>query len=108
MPHGGGAVTWGPGWTDSMHFDFVQGFHQIVAYACGARPEEVGARGRLLSSRAVGGVFPFEVHGLKGIRQIHPDHLVMFHVEWSENQVVRAKLGPDLIRDSVRAFSLPQ
>jgi hypothetical protein len=28
-------VTWGPGWTDAMHFDYVQSFHQIVDYACG-------------------------------------------------------------------------
>ncbi len=36
MKHGfDPGMTWGPGWTDSMHFDFVQGFHQIVAYACG-------------------------------------------------------------------------
>ena len=36
MKHGfDPGVTWGPGWTDAMHFDYVQGFHQIVDYACG-------------------------------------------------------------------------
>jgi hypothetical protein len=36
MKHGfDPGVTWGPGWTDAMHFDYVQGFHQIVQYACG-------------------------------------------------------------------------
>ncbi len=36
MKHGfDPGVTWGPGWTDAMHFDYVPSFHQIVAYACG-------------------------------------------------------------------------
>src|SRR5256885_11732152 len=63
-------------------------------------------RSRLLPPRAFGRIFPFEVHGVEGIRQILLHHLVMFHGEWTEDQVVRAEFRPDLIGDSVGSLAL--